>query len=70
MRNGRKLKLRCQGAGLTFPLLDAAAGGTFGVRLDQGEARACMVFGGDGLDRGTSFIRRDAAPPVGCPLGS
>jgi hypothetical protein len=68
LANGKKLKLKCLGSGLTFPMNAAAAGGTFGMRLEIGTSRACMVFGGSGIDKGNGVVVRiDAPVPAECP---
>jgi len=68
LASGKKLKLRCGGSGMTFPLNVAAAAGTFGIRLDIGTSRACMLFGGSGVDKGSGmFVRTEAPAPASCP---
>lgn len=68
IQNGKRLRARCQGAGIDFSLDEAAQGG-LGVKLTIGNGdRYCMAFGGIiSKDEPGTFKAADAPAPAACP---
>jgi outer membrane protein assembly factor BamB len=72
LESGKKLDVKCSGAGIAFSL-DEPSQGSIAVKLTTGAFRHCMLFGGTVVaDRSTSggpgmFKAQSAAAPSACP---
>jgi hypothetical protein len=68
IKNGKRLQVRCQGAGIDFSL-DEATQGAIAIRLTLGNGdRYCLSFGGTVVkDEPGAFRAKDAPAPGACP---